>query len=157
MSSSPRPGPGAVPSAPRLRLVGTEPAALGSSNHRPAQPAHPLAGANDPRWVLAVRTSEQLEGTLLRPEKRERLIRLGRLMGLTPFDCNLVIAIVQDQARRGYVAAECPTAAADQLQMVPVPRYSSVLSRLRQHPALLVGGILVTMLVGELLLLRWLF
>lgn len=33
--------------------------------------------------------------------ERESLIRAGRLMGLSPFESNLVIAIVQDQARRG--------------------------------------------------------
>ena len=57
--------------------------------------------ATDPRWVLALRTQEQLQGPILSPNRRDKLIRLGRTMGLGPFESNLVIAIVQDQARRG--------------------------------------------------------
>ncbi len=60
----------------------------------------PLA-ATDPRWVLAVRVSDALEGPILRPTRRERLIRIGRTLGLSPFESNLIIAVVQDQARRG--------------------------------------------------------
>ncbi|MFW6059278.1 MAG: hypothetical protein ACODAQ_03805 [Phycisphaeraceae bacterium] len=141
---------------PPLRLVGTDPAPH-PAPHTPAQPATPITHAHDPRWVLAVRAAEQLEGALLAPEKRQRLIRLGRVMGLTAFDCNLVIAIVQDQARRGHAADYCPTAAVHQLQLVPVPRHATVLARLRQRPALLVAGLLTTMLLLELALLTWLF
>lgn len=70
---------------------------------RPATvPAHqPITAASDPRWVLAIRTAELLEGPVLSHEKRQRLLRLGRLMGLSPFSANLVIAIMQDRARRG--------------------------------------------------------
>jgi len=82
----------------------------------------PIQGAADPRWVLAVRVSESLEGAILRPEKRARLLRVGRLLGLSPFDTNLVIAIIQDRARRGTLAGECPGAGAAQLEMVPLPR-----------------------------------
>lgn len=61
----------------------------------------PTLRATDPRWVLALRVREGLEGTLLRPAARQRLIRLGGVLGLTAFEANLVIAIVQDNARRG--------------------------------------------------------
>lgn len=74
----------------------------------------------DPRWIMALRTSEALEGTLLRPEKRESLLRLGRIMGLRPFDCNLIFAIVQDQARRGYAPQICARAGIEQLEMIPL-------------------------------------
>lgn len=80
-----------------------------------------LTGETDPRWVLAIRTAEQLQGTILPPTQRARLIRLGRLIGLTAFDANLIIAIVQDRARRGYPAAQCPTAAHEQLAMIAPP------------------------------------
>jgi hypothetical protein len=88
--------------------------------------------ATDPRWVLALRTSERLQGTILPPEDREQLLSLGRTLGLTPFDSNLVIAIVQDQARRGQPAEHCPQAGVAQLAMVPRPRRSSLLHSLIQ-------------------------
>ena len=90
------------------------------------RPGQPLGGATDPRWVLAVRTAEVLQGTILPAEARDKLVRLGRVMGLTTFDANLVIAIVQDQARRGHTAAYCPTAGEDQLRMVPLGRKGSL-------------------------------
>jgi len=67
----------------------------------PAKIGQPIASPTDPRWVLALRTAEALDGAVLPPERRDRLVRLGKLLGMTPFDANLVIAIVQDQARRG--------------------------------------------------------
>jgi hypothetical protein len=104
-----------------LRLVGLEPATHPTATA--AEPVgQPLVGATDPRWVLALRTAESLQGATLSPERRQNLLRLGRIMGLSPFDSNLVIAIVQDQARRGFASDYCPTAAAPQLSMVPLPR-----------------------------------
>ena len=84
-------------------------------------PALAIADPTDPRWVLAVRTAEQLQGPILRPEGRERLLRLGKVLGLTPFDTNLIIAIVQDRARRGCPASECPAAGAPQLALITLP------------------------------------
>jgi hypothetical protein len=55
----------------------------------------------DPREVLAARTAEQLQGDVLTPERRQRLSRLASRIGVRPFDANLVIAVVQDRARRG--------------------------------------------------------
>lgn len=122
----------------------------------PAQPSTPITQATDPRWVLAVRTAEQLEGTLLSPEKRQRLIRTGRVMGLTAFDCNLVIAIVQDQARRGHAPAYCPAAAEDALAMVPPAARESIFGRVVRRPALLITVLVMTVLTVEFVLLRWL-
>jgi hypothetical protein len=64
--------------------------------------------AGDPRWVFAARVASQLEGGragVLRPERRERLMRTARLLGLRAFDASLVIALVQDSARRGDMPA----------------------------------------------------
>ena len=80
-----------------------------------------IRGTADPRWVLAVRAAEQLQGATLTPPARDRLVRMARAFGLTAFDANLIIAIVQDQARRGYAPAFCPTAGEPQLRMVPLP------------------------------------
>jgi len=85
---------------------------------------------NDPRWVLAIRTNELMQGPLLRPEHRENLLRLGRMLGLTPFEANLVLAIVQDQARRG----EPLSSAAGNLAMVP--QYRPAKARRRWRTAL---------------------
>jgi len=71
----------------------------------------------DPRWVFAVRTSTQLQGDVLTPERRRRLMRLATTLGLRPFDANVIIAIVQDQVRRSGGLAD----AASTLQLVPGP------------------------------------
>ena len=56
---------------------------------------------SDPRWVLALQTRDRLQGSTLTPERREQLLKAGKTLGLRPFESNLVIAIVQDQARTG--------------------------------------------------------
>lgn len=108
--------------APMLRLTGAGPMEqprVKPVDVRPdAKPAPPSLQATDPRWVLAIRVGESLEGTLLPAEKRERLSRLGQILGLTPFDTSLIIAIVQDQARRGHDPSRCAAAGAAQLAMV---------------------------------------
>lgn len=85
----------------------------------PAPPAA-LRGATDPRWVLAVRVAESLHGEILRPVKREQINRLGRVLGLSPFDISLIVAIIQDQARRGVPAADCPGSGQSQLELIPL-------------------------------------
>lgn len=106
----------------------------------------------DPRWVLAIRTAEALEGAILRPERREQLVRTGKVMGLSAFDCNLVIAIVQDQARRGYEPQYCPTAGEPQLRLVPLPRRARFMRRQRAYIAITVAGIIAM----EVAMLLWL-
>jgi hypothetical protein len=76
----------------------------------------------DARWVMAARVSDSLEGgraAILPPEARSRLVSSAGRMGLRPFDANMVIAIVQDAARRG----ESPLDAdgADRLTLVGKP------------------------------------
>ncbi len=94
-----------------LRLIGAETPAERARRHEEA--ARDVAEANrsaaemsagDARAIFAVRVSEQLVGgraAMLTPESRRRLVDLGQRMGLRAFDANLVIAIVQDGARRG--------------------------------------------------------
>jgi len=103
------------PHTPALRLVNS---GVASRHHRGAA-ARRTAGrpgsidrqrptiaisATDPRWVLAVRTQTKLQGgtaAILRPEDRRALLRTAEAIGLRAFDANLVIALVQDAARRG--------------------------------------------------------
>lgn len=116
----------------------------------------PITEPADPRWVLALRTAEQLQGTVLPPEARDRLTRLGKVMGLTPFDCALILAIVQDQARRGIAPANCPASGKDQLSLIPLPARHSFLAGLRDQPlqiACLVAGMIA---LQGLLIWMWL-
>ena len=146
-----------------LRLVGVDEVngrhvAEVAASQGAAQPAPPtpIRGATDPRWVLAVRTAESLQGDVLPPEKRERLMALAKMMGLTPFDGCLVIAMIQDQARRGLIARHCPGAVEPQLAMIPLPRDRKLLDGLRENPgqvALLTAGILA---LQGLLVWMWL-
>lgn len=115
-----------------------------------------IAGPDDPRWVLAVRTAELLEGATLRPEKRERLLHLGRMFGLSMFDASLIIAIVQDQARRGHDPMHCPTAAERQLCMIPRPRQRSIFDAFRGRRAWQTAFIITGILAIELILIWWL-
>ncbi|HMN42131.1 MAG TPA: hypothetical protein PKE29_14900, partial [Phycisphaerales bacterium] len=60
--------------------------------------------ALDPRWMLAVQVVREMQGgraAVVTPEGRRRLMLTGRRLGVRAFDTSLVIAIVQDGARRG--------------------------------------------------------
>jgi hypothetical protein len=114
----------------------------------------PLDTPTDPRWVLAARAAEQLEGDILRPEPRERLVRLGVTLGLSLFDANLVIAIVQDQARRGFAAQYCPLAAEPRLRLIP--RHDAASPAARTRRALRLAWGLAMLIAAELALLSWL-
>lgn len=59
---------------------------------------------DDARMITAKLAAEAIEGgraAIIRPEVRRRLVATATGMGLRPFDANLVIAIVQDDARTG--------------------------------------------------------
>ncbi len=109
---------------PHLRLVGGDDARGWGTWSRARQARQQVttenraAGQNptldptDPRWVVAVRAYSQLQGTTLTPERRQRVLRIAHLLGVRPFDANIIIAIVQDQARHGRTIAEAqPTIA----------------------------------------------
>lgn len=98
--------------APRLRLV------LGEADPNAPDIQHRLRRAAivrenraasqipplDAQAIFSRRVVEQLDGgrcALLTPERRDRLVALGKRLGMTTFDSNLVIAQVQDAARRG--------------------------------------------------------
>jgi hypothetical protein len=56
---------------------------------------------SDPRWVVAVRAYSQLQGSTLTPERRRHVQQLASLLGVRPFETNVIMAIVQDHARHG--------------------------------------------------------
>ncbi len=140
------------PRTPRLRLTNSPPVIVKNAP-RPT----PLQGSSDPRWVLAVRTAELLQGDILTPECRERIIRMSRLFNLTPFDANMIIAIVQDQARRGIAPHLCPTAGEPQLQMITPPRQRSFKQLIRSRYTLALAALLSVLLAIEGLLIMWVF
>jgi hypothetical protein len=102
----------AVDAAPP-RLAATEPRALQvvRENRLAAHAGslHPQdIDAGDPRWVLAMQTRARLQGALLTPERRGELMRCGRDLGLRAFESNLVIAVMQDRARRPHAPVAAP-------------------------------------------------
>ncbi|MBX3390082.1 MAG: hypothetical protein KF691_11600 [Phycisphaeraceae bacterium] len=77
--------------------------------------ATPALLSDDARWVFAVRVKRELQGgraAIIAPESRNRLLGLANRLGLRNFDANLVIAIVQDDARLYGTALPIPSEAA---------------------------------------------
>ena len=110
--------------APHLRLVGgDDPRSWGTwgrarqarqrvTTENRAAAQNPALEPTDSRWVVAIRAYSELQGTTLTPERRQRVLRIAHLLGVRPFDANIIIAIVQDQARQGRTIAEAqPTIA----------------------------------------------
>lgn len=139
-----------IPREPSLRLVG---GAAAPDVKPPVANPTPITGATDPRWVLAIRTADLLEGDVLPPAKRETLMKTGKQMGLTPFDCSLILAIVQDRARRGIAPEQCPAAGESQLALVPPPTVRPLLSGFTNHPTQVI--LLAAGMLGLQALLMW--
>lgn len=133
-----------------LRLVG---GAAAPDARPPIANPTPIQGATDPRWVLAIRTAELLEGDVLPPTKRDALMHTGKVMGLTPFDCSLILAIVQDRARRGIAPEHCPAAGEPQLALVPLPRIRPLFASFTENPAQVV--LLAAGMIALQALLMW--
>jgi len=59
-----------------------------------------------PQWAVAVRAWTLLQGTMLTPQRRRDVLDLAKLLRVRPFEANLIIALVQDHARRNGTLAE---------------------------------------------------
>lgn len=107
---------------------------------------------SDVRRIFAWRAAQSLEGgraAILRPDSRRRLVSEARRFGLRAFEANLIIAVVQDSARRG----ESPDNAATRRTLDVIP--SGVMSEDRQ---LLIQRMIVAAIIGAVLLaglIRW--
>ena len=126
--------------------------AVGRENRAAA--ANTKLSPTDPRWVLAVRAYSQLQGSALTPERRERVLETARLLGVRPFDANVIIAIAQDHARRGEpLAGAAPT-----LSIVARPPEDSPRARRtrRAWTALRWIAALAAAITATTLLIRWL-
>ena len=81
--------------------------------------------ADDARLIMAARVAESLSGgkaAILRPERRVSLLRMATRLGIRPFDANLIIAVVQDSARRGETLADIE--ADDRLGPITHPEFA---------------------------------
>ena len=56
---------------------------------------------DSPHLTLANQVASRLQGAMLAPEDRAVLVDEARRMGIREFDSHLVMAVVQDRARRG--------------------------------------------------------
>ncbi len=106
----------------------------------------PAFDPTDARWKLAIAAQRALEGAVLAYDERRRLLDLATRIGIRPFDANLILAIVQDRARRG----ETLESAAPTLAIIPSPAHSSPAN----HTWIWVTGITVAM-VADGVLIAW--
>ncbi len=102
----------------------------------------------DPRWAIACATRDALQGAVLTYENRRKVMLLAQRVGIRAFDANLIVAIVQDRARRG----EPIEAAADALSVIPKP---SVRPGRAAAAGVWAAAILVAILV-DAVLIGWL-
>jgi hypothetical protein len=97
-------------SHPRLRLVGLEVTDEMANWQRRQQAkndvvkenrlsAHGSLTPDDPALKLAAQVRNQLQGPVLSPERRERVLKIANKLGMRPFEASLIIAIEQDRAR----------------------------------------------------------
>ncbi len=100
-----------MPRAPQWRLVGEAAARVANENAQAnkafdteAQDVFVLRAMLGPRQAFAGEVEATLQGgraAILTPESRDSLLRTAQRLGLRTFDAHLVIATVQDAARRG--------------------------------------------------------
>ena len=94
-----------------------------------------------------MRAYSQMQGSTLTPERRQRVLDNAKVIGLRPFDANLIIAVVQDHARRG----ETPAEAQSTLSMIASPVRNADRLRLKRWIAAVISAI-----VANILLIWWL-
>jgi hypothetical protein len=136
---------------PSLRLADAEPDTTPPAARRHiARENHAAAlAADDARWLFAQHVKDSVEGgraALVRPQIRRNLVTRAEQMGLRPFDANLVIAIVQDAARRG----EHLDQSADRLAFIPAKRRDPIGPLMILGAAIGLAAGLVSLLIGWL-------
>lgn len=97
-----------LPAAPRPARLGPASRSVAAENHSAAR-----LSSDDARHIFAARVAESLQGgraAVLPPHTRRNLLTLASVVGLRPFDANLLIAIVQDAARTGRSPLDADTA-----------------------------------------------
>ncbi|MBL0928212.1 MAG: hypothetical protein IBJ11_11275 [Phycisphaerales bacterium] len=143
-----------------LRLAGDGPAAPGPGGRaeeaqRRVARANAAAAALEPseaRRMIASAAAAALQGgraAILTPERRERLRFVARALGVRAFDANVIIALVQDRARRGEIAADTPAAQ-------PPPAAPQARAPMRRAEVLSVIAAVALAAVAVLAAVRWL-
>ena len=106
----------------------------------------------DQRVVMIAEVVRRLQGTIISPEDRAALLASGRARGLRSFDTNLIIAMVQDRARRGEAPAAITLAQTQRPEPIHVtsesPR-SPIIARLLLAT---LGGLGMTLIAASWLL-----
>jgi hypothetical protein len=99
-----------------------------------------------------MRAAAELQGSALTPERRERVMRTARTLGVRPFDANLIVAIAQDHARRGEpIAAARPI-----LSLLAHPDGPSPADGLPRAPAARAGRLVAASALAAAAALTWL-
>ncbi len=149
-----------APRRPLLRVDESRPAPKAVSARDKSRSAEVAAenaaaatlSATDARWIFAVRVSEHLDGgkaAVLTPDRRQRLLRLATNIGLRPFDANLIIAIVQDEARHGVTPSPLNAETEQRLALVrPAQPHARPAPWISIALAILIAGLLFFALVG---------
>lgn len=109
--------------------------------------------SSDPRWMVAVETAGQLEGSLLTFERRRRILALAQRVGVRPFDANLIIAAVQDRARRGEPLSAAMSTVALTAAAAPRRRFALLSREALPYTATAVAAVLLHV-VGAWIIVR---
>lgn len=148
-----------------LRLVGEarpsrEAAARDIAAEMRAAASAPALDPNDPRLALASKTQAMLQGPALSPDRRQQLLDFAHDLGMRPFDANLVIAIVQDQARQDEATRkDAPTPVGERLRIVggpASPTVASTRSAPERHATLALATSVVAAAAATAWLVLWL-
>ena len=86
-------------------------------------------------------------------EDRRTLLALAQRLGIRSFDANLIVAIVQDRARRG----EPLESAAATIAIIPAPT-ASVTTRARRwftNNIALIAAVIILVMIADALLIGW--
>lgn len=132
---------------------------IARENEQAIRAARTLA-PEDARRILLRRAAREIEGgraAIIRPEVRRRLLQTAERLGVRPFDANLVIAVVQDRARRGEDPAGAEAHATAVTTTLPHPRLER--EQQLQHAWMLARRIVAAGTIAVLilaLLTRWL-
>lgn len=134
---------------PRAERVYRQAVALETLRAREAARQQTL-DPTDPRWLLAIETQKALQGAVLAFEDRRRLLSLAQRVGVRAFDANLIVALVQDRARRG----EPIESAVDAIGVVPRPaaRAGAFVTAWIWAAAILIAVLVDVVLIGWLIL-----
>ncbi len=102
----------------------------------------------DARWKVAIETQRAMQGAVLAFEDRRRVLALANRLGIRAFDANLIVALVQDRARR----EEPIESIASTIAIIPAP----IVDAPKHTLAWLWLSAIAVAIVGDAMLIAWL-